>query len=447
MAKTIKPELLINVQTPFYSIPLVGNGFELTVLKLNEHYPVLKSDKTFKGVWAKFISFKREVATFLVTMPEEEPHYLFLHVTRCDMEVYCDCGSCNHQLCKHAYFGLRNLMFNLDSYQFEEYYWPGYTNVVNGRNKFLNIQPDRIFNIIEPLKGFGNLYRPGLGFEKGNSIQLKKQPLRDLLLERKSGHLVVGYCIVYTQRYESTSYLPIMVPYLGTTDKGGKKIVSFMEFITDEMTPSKIRYTDTQLLLNQVSVELYNIVNSMSMLNANETAERSILKQKHLELWHEAIDGGLTSQEFTHSYNTYNFKSVKCKPTKSLMKECSFSASFPFLSFGLSQKKDHYSLRAVITNGDQKLSIRHNKTPIFATDVTGTIFFAMATIQDDDLINWFSDYNNCLTILNEHFGEFHEQFLKRLSECYPVYLQSGKSKVGYNVNELRFEGLQTKILQ
>lgn len=438
MAKLIKPESFINADTKFYTLPLENGGFELTVNNLNAHYyPLPKSRKDFEGVWAILVDYKNELNIVRVDMPGEEMHYLYLHIIPGEMEVCCNCGMWGGLLCKHAYYGLRNLMFNRDHYSFDSYYWPGYTKEVNGSNKFLHISPGKISYPIQPQRSYGNLFRPGLGFQKEDTIRIEKQAERQLQPEQKGNQLVVGYCLVYTYSH-MVSYLPVLVPYLGITDKSVQKIQQFKAFITEDTVPADINFTDSQLFLNKLCFELLRMAKAVDSINESDDEQHLVLKDRQLALWHKVLDAGIATQEFIHSYYTFGFKALKNKPVKSLMKACYLAASFPDLSFLLRDKGDHFSLHAVITNRDQEIQLTSNKVKLFVANENGAVYYSLATVQDDDLLNWLSDYKNCLTVLKVHFTEFHEQFLKKLSECYPVYVQMKKSgqKVLYDFEVL-----------
>jgi len=266
-----------------------------------------------------------------------------------------------------------------------------------------------------------------LGFQKGDTIRIEKQRERNLPPTRKGNELVLGYCLVCTC-IRAAYYLPVLIPYLGVTDKPGNKIAQFKEFITDKRSPAKVDYTDSQLFLNDICFELLAVANSMSSLNEDEHEQGRVLKNRQLELWHKALDGGIASQDFVHSCFAFGFKLLKGKPVKSLLKKCCLAASLPVLSFILKDKGDHFTLHAVITNGNQEIHLNFNKAPLFVASENDAIYYSLATVQDDDLLNWLIGYDNCLTVLKAHFTQFHEQFLKKLSGCYPVYVQMNKAK-------------------
>ena len=74
------------------------------------------------------------------------------------------------------------------------------------------------------------------------------------------------------------------------------------------------------------------------------------------------------------------------------------------------------------------------KPHLFVFDETTELCYLMPSVQDDDLLMWMLSYNNRLTILKEHFTEFHNTFLEKLSSCYTVSFTDTQTKkmIPYN---------------
>jgi hypothetical protein len=100
----------------------------------------------------------------------------------------------------------------------------------------------------------------------------------------------------------------------------------------------------------------------------------------------------------------------------------------PVLRFRLFDKGDHFSLQVVIIIDDQEVELKARKIPFFVTGDTGLVYYPVASVQNDDLLNWMTDNSNRITILKANFIAFHEQFLKFLAECYTVMYKSAGTK-------------------
>jgi hypothetical protein len=58
----------------------------------------------------------------------------------------------------------------------------------------------------------------------------------------------------------------------------------------------------------------------------------------------------------------------------------------------------------------------------------GQLCYLMPLVQDDNLLNWILAHNKRLTILKEHFVEFHDVFLAKVSAYYTVLFIDPQSK-------------------
>jgi len=369
MLKHIKPRSILPADAKFYPLRLIDEGFHLSVETLNRHYsPVPTAKNSFKGVWAKCVGFENELVKVEVTIPDEKPRYLFIHVDKEEMQVYCDCGMPGAQLCKHAYYGLRNLMFYQERYSFKDFYWPGYAIEKSGNNKFLDIDARNSNISIKPKKEYGNLFRPGVAFEKAEQLIIEEQSSDKYPAIPKGNDLVIGYCIAYNYRSMDSFHQPLLIPCLGITNKEGNEILQFKAFITDEMAPAKVNYTSRQIMLNSISQEMYNIVNSLIPLTDEQLLLKALLEKKLLELWHKAFKAGIANEAFIHTYFSGRFNSLNKKPIKALMRECKLDVQTAVISFLLIDKGDHYSLQAVIKAGNREITFTGNKIPFFIED-------------------------------------------------------------------------------
>jgi hypothetical protein len=428
MAKNFKPGSILPTDAKFYPLPLLQDGFELTIETLNKNFfPLPKVKKGLKGVWAGYRGFERELISVAVTFPSENIRYLFIHVDPGEMQVYCDCGMPQGILCKHVYHGFRNLMYYRDSFNFKHLFWPGYGNESNGKNKFLDITAHDFFLRIKPKKSYGALFRPGIGFDDKEQLIFENLPEWLLSHQPQGQALTLGYFIVYKRQHMPEFHLPFLLPYLGITDKQGKKLLQFKAFIT-EMTPAEILYTSRQTELNKISHEMFALVNSIYAAPGMERSINTVLKTKLLGLWHKAFQLGLSAEPYLHTYQSGGLKALFKRPFYSLARECKLSDLSPALSFLLRDKGDHYSLLAVTFDHEYPLESTAPKIPFFITGTNNDVLYALATVQDADLLNWLDDHDNCLTVLKIHFIIFHEEFLKRLSECYTVMYMGYRAK-------------------
>jgi len=109
------------------------------------------------------------------------------------------------------------------------------------------------------------------------------------------------------------------------------------------------------------------------------------------------------------------------------MRDCNYSLERPVLSFLLKFHQDHFSLTAIVSVNGNALKFDY-KPHLFVFDEITGLCYLMASVQDDDLLMWMLSNNRRLTVLKEHFVEFHDTFLAKLNSCYTVSFTDPMSK-------------------
>ena len=214
---------------------------------------------------------------------------------------------------------------------------------------------------------------------------------------------------------------------LGVTSKNNKELVSFKQFGRREKPFTNITYTLDQQQLNDISLQQYDI--AMQQYNSSgEEKKQEILesKKRMLTLWEQALPL-LLKEEYNYRYYTYWLKYLKRKPRKANTQDCKYSLERPVLSFLLKFHHDHFSLTAIVSVNGNALKFDY-KPQLFVFDRITGLCFLMASVQDDDLLMWMLSNNRRLTILKEHFVEFHDTFLAKLNSCYLVSFSDPMSK-------------------
>jgi hypothetical protein len=211
------------------------------------------------------------------------------------------------------------------------------------------------------------------------------------------------------------------------TSKNNQQIVSFKQFGRADKPIPNITYTANQELLNDIGFRQYGIAKVYDGLAEKEKKnELPKLKEDLLSLWEQAISL-LLKEKYVYGYYTYWLRYLKDKPRKADIRDCKFSLERPVLSFVLKFHQDHFSLTALASVNGNTLKFNH-KPHLFVFDETTELWYLMPTVQDDDLLMWMLSYNNRLTILKEHFTEFQNMFLEKLSLCYTVLFTDPTSK-------------------
>ena len=161
-----------------------------------------------------------------------------------------------------------------------------------------------------------------------------------------------------------------------------------------------------------------------------------------LVLWEQAIPL-LINEKYNYGYYTYWLKYLRDKPRKADIRDCRYSLERPVLSFALKYHQDHFSLTAVLSIDGNPLKFDY-KPHLFVFDDTTELCYLMASVQDDNLLMWLLANNNRLTILKEHFNEFHHTFLAMVSAYYTVLFTDPNTKKAVPYN---FEVVSNEIVK
>jgi hypothetical protein len=439
MAKKIKLETMLPHDTFFYTIPFKQPGQRLKREILAKHFPVPKGRRAHMGINAEYKSFTNGIVSVHVKLPDNSENMLYLHIGLEELDIACSCGMPDEKLCHHAYMGLHSITWH-DYFDFDRYYWPGFTADDKIQNKFLITEITKNWISVKPKAKYGNIFKSTIGFEGDKYLSIEK-PAR-LEITVPGGQEAVAYCLAYNVGHHSNSLLPLLIPCLGLTSKNNKEMVSFKQFGRVDKPIQNITYTSNQELLNEIGYKQYDIAKAYDNLDVVEKKNELFkLKQNILTLWEQAIPL-LLNEKYNYGYYTYWLKYLKDKPRKADIRDCKYSLERPVLSFVLKFHQDHFSLGAVVSIDGSPLKFDY-KPQLFIFDETTELCYLMPSVQDDNLLMWVLAHNNRLTILKKHFKEFHHSFLEKLSSYYTVVFTDPKSK---NTAPYSFEMIINEII-
>jgi hypothetical protein len=315
--------------------------------------------------------------------------------------------------------------------ELDRFYWPGIDADDSIRNKFLITDIHKDWISVKPKPLYGNIFKSALGF-KGDKFLSIKQP-SSIVNAVSGGKEAIAYCLAYNVGNQSNSHLPVLIPCLGITSKSNKDVVSFKQFGRRDKPIIKIAYTPNQQKLNDISFQQYEIVKRInSSSGEGKNHEMVEAKQAMLTLWEQVIPL-LLNEKYNYRYYTYWLRYLKDKPRKTDMRDCKYSLERPVLSFLLKFHQDHFSLTAIVSINGNALKFDYKPHLFVFDDITG-LCYLMATVQDDNLLMWMLSNNGRLTVMKEHFVEFHNTFLAKLNSCYTVSFSDAVAKkiVPYN---------------
>ena len=440
MAKKIKLATILPPDTFFYTISFEQPGQRVTREMLTRHFPEPKGRRAHMGIHTEYKAFKNGLISVEVKTPDNSENMLFLHIGLAELDVACTCGMPEGKLCYHAYMGLYSIAW-LHYLELDRFYWPGISADDSVRNKFLITDIHKDWISVKPKPLYGNIFKSALGFKGDKYLSIKQAS--SVVNTVSGGKEAIAYCLAYNVGNQSNSHLPVLIPCLGITSKSSMDVVSFKQFGMRDKPITNIAYTPNQQQLNDISFQQYDIVKRInSSSGEGKNHEMVEAKQAMLTLWEHVITL-LLNEKYNYRYYTYWLRYLKDKPRKTDMRDCKYSLERPALSFLLKFHQDHFSLTAIVSVNGNALKFDYKPHLFVFDDITG-LCYLMATVQDDNLLMWMLSNNRRLTVMKEHFVEFHETFLAKLNSCYTVSFSDpiAKKIVPYN-----FEIVTDKIIK
>jgi len=423
-AKKTKLGTILSPNTFFYTIPLEKPKQRLTREELAKHFTVPKGRRAHMGIHTEYKGFKNGLISVNVKLPDNSEHMLFLHVGLTELDVACTCGMPDKNLCYHAYMGLHSLTWHhyLD---LDSYYWPGFMADEKVKDKFFSTEVTKNWIAVKPKAKYGNIFKSTIGFEDNKQLSLVK-PVTATTIPT-GGQQAIAYCLTYNVGSHSNLHLPVLMACLGVTGKHNNDIVSFKQFNRRDKPIPGVAYNANQQQLNEISFQQYDTsIRHYGLTGEGKKKEAAKAKHEMLNLWERAIPL-LLNEKYNYCYYTYWLKYLKDKPRKADMRNCRYSIERPTLSFILKFHQDHFSFVAVVTVNGRPLKFKF-KPHLFVFDDTTELCYLMPSVQDDDLLMWVLSNNKRLTVLKEHFKEFHDTFLNKVSSFYPVLFIDPKSQ-------------------
>jgi hypothetical protein len=418
--------------TFFYRLPLENENFILTKETLERHLPAsIKLDRAMNKLHNEFLSYRAGVLCIGLKHAETTVYKIYLGFADDVLYVGCQCGMPDRLLCIHAYKGLMTFI-DRKSGSFKPYFWPGYEPDGNGSNKFLDINVKWHDIEISPKMEFGNLFIKKRGFEFENQIII--DPLRSKLSHRKQGNQpILGYHFLYNANRSSISHLPLILPFIGSSNKNDSDINSYDFYLwKNGVLPNDIHLTNDQITLNSICFQLFEIA-SLMQVTTKEGEYSNELQRKMLEMfkhWKLAIPL-LIKEPYVKGSYSLTMRSIGSRPRKKDARDLQFFADSLKIDILIKEEEDHFTVEPLISTYEKDISENYLKLPLFVNDPKGgnyDHFHLIDNLQDESILEWFSLSKGKLTILKDDFEEFWESFASKLNDYYVVYFLAFKCK-------------------
>jgi hypothetical protein len=427
MKKQENPYIPVPANLFFYTISL-DNELTITKETLYNHYKHHPTKK-HRSPWIRVfcLNYHYDVFTVGVLLANEKTFKIFLHLSKDELHVGCECGMPGEELCYHAYHGLFKLM-HYHSMKLERYYWPELTTEHKGEFKFLEVDVNWANIKITPRKEYGNIYKKEFGFLDAEELTFEKQQQPEMS-PSKGNQEVLGYALMYIRMNYANTHLPFIMPFIGTTNKAGDGIAFYQHYLRkDKPFTHNLKLTDEQIMLNEISYDMFKLSKSVGkQYNEVNTESWKAAAPIMLNLWRKVIPK-LKYEKYVKSCYTWGFKNWHDKPRKSDMHTSKILMDQLSISFVLKDKGEYFNLELLVKAGERNITPHALKIPLFVMDTGTNTFYLVNSMQDENLLNWLSKYNSRLTVMKAHFENFKNRFLSPLSKCYLITNQVGKSK-------------------
>ncbi len=389
--------------------------------------------KRFGWPGIKFISLTDGMLD-IVAASNNESYNIAMQVEKDMLQITCNCNTLVHKLCVHAYQTIYKLIFYKGENVFEQFSRGGLIEQALAFKQYFSIEESSEGISITPKAGIGKLFSTSEHITQAltNFLSLGIPPAVMHTTEADNNN-VLGYALVYSDR---KYHLPILLPFIGKTNKDGTTIRSFTDFIRKESDLLHLKCTEQQKLLNSICIDIYKTVQELpSTILSNPDALPGFVSLYHL--WQQALP--LVAKEaFVFRYYSYRLKFLLKKPYKQYMRSCTLHQEKPAISFTLSEKEDFYVLKLDVTINKKIIKRKYYSNAfLLLKQQDKEDFYFLSHLTDAAILEYFKESTD-ITIFKQQFKAFRDGFLKVLSERYPLtYLNANKEAATIKTIELK----------
>lgn len=402
----------------YFRIPLETGSRILTLQRLNAHSIFRRPRRPYLSVNVRLLSFRREVLTIGVGIADEMEERVLIRVRETELWVSCTVDTDEHYLSRYAYFGLEELMWFREQYDFEKYYWPGFFDKRSGKTKYLTIINDRKGLDILLKPRYSAFYKPGHSLPEFNSrrdsLGARKQ-VGSLGTVNLNSKYAVGYILADTNmRSLHSPHFPFLTPFYGISTKANDHIRLFSEYLNEDDSKPFLEYSKSQVMLNQVCFRMKKLAHLDVDGNPDSVAE-NLRGEELFNLWQKVISIS-TTQLYTYYCFTYGLKNVKGKPRKKWLRECQFRLEIPKLLVKVFDRGDYFEIRLMFKIGNRIFTPHPLNTAFFISSKQNPLtFYLLESYDDYKIVTHFSKVGFKMCILREHFTDDLKQFFYEMN--------------------------------
>ncbi|WP_316799506.1 hypothetical protein [Pedobacter frigidisoli] len=410
----------------FYSIPL-DDGCILTEAWLNEHSDFRRPVRPYLYVTIFKTGFDHGILVYKVIVERDTPAQLVYMIVKDEkLLVTCNAGTNESFLSRHAYFALHRGMNYHHQNDFSRYNWFDFFEKGKKKSKYLDVICDRQGLDINLKKKYHNFWRRGnklFCFKEGEELSERQLPVEPYPNKPDPvDNEVLGYFITAPIWGNYCEHIPILVPYIGQLNKGGKDIRTYTRMLGPDDVDGPL-WTERQWVLNIICFHMADIAwlaeqkvwcNKISS-EAEEIASR---RAQIFTLWHE-VWPYLATMLFIKFYGSTDRGLLRGKPNKRNVDRAVLSDQSPKICFKLRDCKQYYELLMFVKVGKRVFTPSKFSGIFFVrSDNEPDKYYLWDSIQDVRLAAFFGIYNYGFLVLRCHFNGVFASFIERLSVQY-----------------------------
>jgi hypothetical protein len=386
----------------------------------------------YKGEWQdqclKFISFENGILTLRNTS-NDESYTLQLQLKQNELLIACNCGHHNKTICKHAYWALNEIHWKFGERYFTKFVPGGMLELAFKYPMHFDKRESNTGLDVFPREELKSIYQlaPSIAMPDINAILKLPESKFNIdnkqlsLLQSPAGHIseekVIAYLIIISYRYE---HFPSVIPIVGQLTAKKNAVKAFDNFTSGLQKLNTTSLSDDQKILHKKCLTLFKLTEKIpgELLADNLYSKRLDTLTAIFDQWAEVFSM-LQAQPYVFTYILLGKRELRNKPRREYWLKSTLSASFPVLSFVLSDKGDHYRFSLQLQIDGMLLENLKTNMPLFITQDRETIF-RLGSLRDACLVEWFNRSGGWITVFKEHFEAFQKEVLVPLQAHYTV---------------------------
>lgn len=394
-----------------YIIQLDNDYYGLTQEVINQNVDVkTRRRKDWQHIKQQFLSLENGVLQLVVASQQDKEKFdLTIRIEKNNLHVSCSCGQSVEKLCRHAYAALSHVSYSyVDSGFFKKYRPGGPVELALKHRKHFRILQTGHRTEVKQNDALGTIYRFSDTDRHGDLIKLLKLKGASAPKVTVKEETTLSYLLMYA----SWRTLPFLIPAEAILNKTASSVKGFVRYIQSPDDPM-VKYESVIL---KKCFRLMEVVKELPGTIKDAVEQNTHQVEEVLQLWRELLPV-IKYQPFVFKSEHWLWRLLKGKPRKSSTYPVKISDKAPEVQLELIDKGEYYRLQLkILINGAVLANYDPCRLFVFSKDQV----YLLGSLRDAAIIELWNELGGFLTIFKEHFDEFEEQLLFKLSDQYFV---------------------------